>query len=119
MNALNQYAKHYIIAKAHEKICADLAKSTLREFNKQDEKKVSILGVEFTATRTVKKLFAKDIQACIDDYKDKIEEQKRVAKEAGKVKEYSTPAIKATIPKSTVKQILATVHDYAKYFGIK
>jgi len=119
MNALKLYAKHHIAAKAHEKICADLAKAALREFNKQDGKKVIVLGVEFSATRNVKKIFAKDIQACIDDYKEKIEEQKRVAKEAGKVKEYSTSAIKATIPKSTVKQILATVRDYAKYFGIK
>ena len=117
-NILNQYARHYIAQKAHEKICADLSKQVIRELRKTEGGAV-VDGIELHVSNTVKKTYAKDIQACLDELNFKIDEQKKIAVDAGKVTEKYTPYVKGFIPKSNSKQILARVSDYAKHFGLK
>jgi len=117
-NILNQYARHHIAQKAQEKICTDLQKQVIRELRKTEGSAV-VEGIELHISNTVKRTYAKDIQACLDELNFKIEEQKKIAADAGKITEKATPYVKGFIPKANAKQILARVHDYAKHFGIK
>jgi len=116
MNALNKYVKHFVAAKAHEQICADLQKQIIRELRK-NAGGANIDGVDLCIVNTVKRTYAPDIQACLDELAHKVEEQKKIADDADKIKYDYTPHVKGTIPKSTKKQILSRVRDYAKYFG--
>jgi hypothetical protein len=118
MNALKEYTKNFIAMKAHEAICKDLSKQVIREL-RRTEGGTTIDGVDHCVSNKSKTTYADDVQSCLDSLNEQIEQQKHVAEEAGKVTVQFTPHVKSTIPKSTKKQILARVRDYAKYFGIK
>ena len=118
MNALKEYTKHFIAARAHEAICKDLSKQVIRELRKT-EGGATVDGIDHCVSNKSKTTYADDVQACLDNLNKQIKQQKHVAEEAGKLTVKYTPFVKSTIPKSTKKQILARVHDYAKYFGIK
>ena len=118
MNALKEFTKHFIAAKAHEAICKDLSKQVIRELRKT-EGGATVDSVDHCVSNKPKNTYADDVQACLDSLNEQIKQQKHVAEEAGKVTVKYTPYIKSTIPKSTKKQILARIRDYANYFGLK
>jgi hypothetical protein len=117
MNALKEYTKNFIAMKAHEAICKYLSKQTIRELRKT-EGGTTVDGVALCVSNKAEYTYAPDVQACLDELADQVKKQKQVAEDAGKMSVAFTPHVKATVPKSTKKQILATVRDYAKYFGI-
>jgi hypothetical protein len=118
MSALTQYVKHFIVQKAHEKICTDLKKAAIRDLRKSAGG-ATVLGVDLAVVNKLKRTYARDIQACLDELNHKIDEQKKIATDADKVTVTVTgTTIKGTIPKSTTKKVLGSVPAYAKYFGL-
>jgi hypothetical protein len=118
MSALSKYAQHFIIAKANEAICTDLKKAAVRELRKS-KGGATVLGIDLAVVNKFKRTYARDVQACLDELNHKIDEQKKIAEDAGKVyTEVASTTIKGTIPKSTKKKVLATVSAYARYFGL-
>lgn len=117
MRALKQYAKHLKRVKAFQEICADLKPEVLRELKRIEGGDAIVDGVEFHRTKKVTVRYAKDIKDILDDLKKQIDQQKKLAKESGKMTEKGTPTFDAEIPKAHKEETLREVPEYARHFG--
>lgn len=117
MKAIEQYAKHFAAKKAEEKILEDLKQSVLSELRRVQDGKYNVHGVEFHLTAKATRRYPKDIKEILDNLQSQIDEQKKVAEEAGKVKISKKETFDASIPKSTEVDVLSKIKEYAKYFG--
>jgi formiminotetrahydrofolate cyclodeaminase len=114
--ALERYAASYTAIKAHEAILADCKAGAIEELNLAGGTAV-VDGVEFCIKQISDKKYGPDVQAILDDLQEAIDEQKKRAEEAGKVKVLFKETLQAKIPKSNVATVLGRVREYAKYFG--
>jgi hypothetical protein len=115
--ALKRYAASYIAIKAHEAILADCKARAIEELNLAGGTAI-VDGVEFCVKQISEKKYGADVQAILDRLQQQIEEQKKRAEEAGKVKLSFRETLQAKIPKSSAEEILADVKEYARYFGL-
>lgn len=117
-NVLKTYAKILRKKKAAERILADMKKLVLRELKKLPDGKTAVDGVEFHLTNKNTAVFATDIDAVLKNLRAQIDEQKKLAEDAGQVSYETEETFDAAIPKSAEKIVLAGDKDYANYFGL-
>lgn len=114
--ALQRYAASYIAAKAHEAIMAYTKEAAIAELNLAGGTAI-VDDVEFCLKQISTQKYGADVQAIIENLEAQIEEQKKRAEEAGKVKVSYKETLAAKIPKSNTEAVLARVREYANYFG--
>jgi hypothetical protein len=119
MQSLKQYAKYFARVKAYEKICAELKSQVILDLKRQPDGRAAVNGVEFHLTKKVEKKWARDIQAVLDNLREEIKQQQKMAEDAGKVTYKETPTFDAAIPKATVEDVLGRIPDYGKFFGLR
>lgn len=119
MSAIKIYSKHLASKKAIERILDDLKDSVIRELNRMPDGKAAVNGIEFHKTIKTTRRYPKDIREIIENLQSQIDEQKKVAEEAGKVTISETPTFDASIPKAIEKDVFSKIPAYKKYFGIK
>lgn len=117
MKNIKKYALLLVKRDAIDEILKDLKNGVLRELKKLPEGKQIVEGVDFHRTFAVTRKYAKDIADVLKDLKKKIEEQKKRAEDAGKVRITKTETFDAEIPKQMKEQLFDEVAEYRHHFN--
>lgn len=118
--ALQKYAHHFKQKRAHEKILSDLRKEVLAELKATAEGNAIAGEVEFHLTKKLSAtVYPADIQDVINSLQQQIDDTKKNADEAGKVRRKYSAAFDASIPKSAEEDVLAEAsNDFRKHFKL-
>lgn len=118
--ALQKYAHHFKQKRAQEKILSDLRKEVLVELKEASDGKAIAGDVEFHLTKKLSAtIYPKDIQDVIDSLQLQLDDTKKNADEAGKVRRKYSAAFDASIPKSAEEEVLsAASNEYKKHFKL-
>jgi len=117
MKSIKKYALLLTRREALDAVLKDLKSDVLRELKKLPEGKQVVEGVEFHRTFAVTRKYAKDIADVLKDLKKKVEEQKKRAEDAGKVRIIKTETFDAEIPTSAKELLFDEVTEYRHHFN--